>query len=45
LPMGSSAEIFGTVVAKPAGKVIINTEVGGTRVLGMLAGAPLPRIC
>jgi len=45
VPAGEAAEIFGEVVANPAAKVIIKTQVGGTRILAMLAGTPLPRIC
>jgi len=45
MPGGNACEIIGRVVANPKGKVIIETRVGGTRILGMLAGAPLPRIC
>jgi len=43
--LGKKAEIIGEVISEPAGKVLVRTKVGGTRVLGMLAGAPLPRIC
>ena len=44
-PIGKDAEVVGELVANPAGKVIIRTQIGGTRVLSMMAGAPLPRIC
>jgi hydrogenase expression/formation protein HypE len=42
---GRNCEIIGGIVANPKGRVIIETRVGGTRILGMPAGAPLPRIC
>jgi hydrogenase expression/formation protein HypE len=42
---GSLAERVGELIANPAGKVIIRTQIRGTRVLAMMAGAPLPRIC
>jgi hydrogenase expression/formation protein HypE len=45
MPGGRDAEIFGEIVSEPRGKVITRTRIGGTRVLSMLAGAPLPRIC
>jgi hydrogenase expression/formation protein HypE len=45
IPIGRDVEVIGELVANPAGKVIIRTQVGGTRVLSMMAGAPLPRIC
>jgi hydrogenase expression/formation protein HypE len=32
-------------VAEKAGRVIINTPVGGARVVSPLHGVPLPRIC
>ena len=44
-PTGKDAEVIGELVANPAGKVIIRTQIGGARVLSMMAGAPLPRIC
>ena len=42
---GSEARIFATALAQPVGTVYLRTSLGGTRVLDMLAGAPLPRIC
>ncbi len=44
-PRGSEAAIIGTVQAEPAGMVFLRTDIGGTRVLDMLVGDPLPRIC
>ena len=44
-PLGEQAEVIGRVISQPKGKVIVRTQVGGTRILGMLAGTPLPRIC
>jgi len=43
--IGKNAVIIGEVISEPAGKVLVSTKIGGTRILGMLAGAPLPRIC
>jgi hydrogenase expression/formation protein HypE len=33
------------VTESPAGRVLLRTGFGGTRVLDMLIGHPLPRIC
>lgn len=45
LPLGKQAAIIGEVRAEPAGMVFLRTEIGGSRVLDMLVGDPLPRIC
>ncbi len=42
---GSEAAIIGRVIAGKAGRVIINTPVGGKRIVTPLHGEPLPRIC
>jgi len=39
-----AAEI-GTVHREPPGMVLVNTAFGGKRVMDMLVGDPLPRIC
>jgi hydrogenase expression/formation protein HypE len=44
-PLGSEATIIGSVQSQPAGVVFMRTDIGGTRVLDMLTGDPLPRIC
>jgi hydrogenase expression/formation protein HypE len=44
-PLGREAAIIGTVQPGPAGIVFMRTNIGGTRVLDMLVGDPLPRIC
>ncbi|MBA2678867.1 MAG: hydrogenase expression/formation protein HypE [Ktedonobacteraceae bacterium] len=44
-PLGKEAAIIGTVQNEPAGMVFLHTDIGGTRVLDMLVGDPLPRIC
>ncbi|MFB0519702.1 MAG: hydrogenase expression/formation protein HypE [Acidobacteriota bacterium] len=44
-PYGREAKVIGEVVGTPAGKVIMKTRVGGTRLLDMLTGEQLPRIC
>ena len=42
---GKDAAIIGTVVAEPAATVVLRTGFGGTRIVDMLVGDPLPRIC
>ena len=44
-PGGEEAAIIGTVTDRYPGKVILNTCLGGGRVLTRLTGAQLPRIC
>ena len=44
-PIGKNAVIIGEVVADHSGMVIMKTHVGGTRVVDMLSGEQLPRIC
>jgi hydrogenase expression/formation protein HypE len=42
---GEEAVIAGEVQAEPQGRVLLKTTIGSTRVLDMLAGEMLPRIC
>ena len=42
---GEEAVIIGAVKESPAGKVLLKTTIGGTRIVDMLAGEILPRIC
>jgi len=44
-PLGKESTIIGRVVEKPAGRVLMKTGLGSTRVVDMLAGEMLPRIC
>ena len=44
-PLGNAAVIIGEVVADHAGMVLMKTEIGGTRVLDVMFGEQLPRIC
>jgi hydrogenase expression/formation protein HypE len=44
-PLGREAALIGTVQQEPVGMVFLRTEIGGMRVLDMLVGDPLPRIC
>ena len=43
--LGKDAAIIGEVVQKHPGLVMMKTRVGGTRVVDMLSGEQLPRIC
>ena len=42
---GQDAQIIGEVTAAHPGKVFMETAIGGTRILDMLTGEQLPRIC
>jgi hydrogenase expression/formation protein HypE len=44
-PLGKKAEIIGEVVADPPGKVLLKSRIGGLRVVDLLSGEQLPRIC
>ena len=42
---GEEAEVIGEVHEEPARMVVMHTGFGGTRMIDMLVGDPLPRIC
>ena len=42
---GEGAVVIGEVVAEPKSRVLLKTVLGSTRVVDMLAGEMLPRIC
>ena len=44
-PYGKEAAIIGKIVPEPTGRVLLRTLIGGTRVLDVLSGEMLPRIC
>jgi hydrogenase expression/formation protein HypE len=44
-PRGREAAIVGEVVADHPGRVILRSRIGGQRVVDMLSGEQLPRIC
>ncbi len=44
-PLGADAARIGEIGADPAGIVVLLTGFGGTRIVDMLVGDPLPRIC
>jgi len=43
--LGKDAEIIGEALKEPQGKVCLKTVIGGTRIIDMLVGDQLPRIC
>jgi hydrogenase expression/formation protein HypE len=44
-PLGVDATEIGQVIAEPAESVVVRTAFGGSRMVDMLVGDPLPRIC
>jgi hydrogenase expression/formation protein HypE len=44
-PLGREARVIGRVTAENPGKVVMRTALGGHRLMGMLEGEQLPRIC
>ncbi len=44
-PLGAEAALVGEIRAEPEGLVVLDTALGGSRIVDMLVGDPLPRIC
>lgn len=44
-PLGKYSEIVGEIIPDKRNFVILNTSIGGKRILDMLSGQQLPRIC
>lgn len=44
-PLGQEACVIGEIVEQPQGIVALRTPFGGSRIVDMLVGDPLPRIC
>ena len=44
-PLGEGAAVVGEIVPEPHGIVALRTSFGGSRIVDMLVGDPLPRIC
>ncbi len=42
---GEMAVKIGAIKADPAGRVLLKTQIGGTRILDVMTGEMLPRIC
>jgi len=44
-PLGKQARVIGTVKAARSPMVVMRTTLGTTRIVDMLSGDQLPRIC
>jgi hydrogenase expression/formation protein HypE len=44
-PLGAEAAVIGRIEPEPERIVLLETAFGGTRIVDMLVGDPLPRIC
>ena len=44
-PLGSEAAIVGEVTDGPSGRVVLHSRIGGERIVDMMSGEQLPRIC
>ena len=44
-PLGREAAVIGEVVADHPGRVVLRSRIGGQRIVDMLSGEQLPRIC
>lgn len=44
-PLGENAVIIGDVLPQPANRVLMKTAIGASRIVDMLSGEMLPRIC
>jgi hydrogenase expression/formation protein HypE len=44
-PLGAEAAVIGHIADDPVGIVLLKTAFGGTRIVDLLVGDPLPRIC
>jgi hydrogenase expression/formation protein HypE len=44
-PLGKETRLIGEVREEPANMVLLKTLIGGTRIIDMLSGDQLPRIC
>lgn len=43
--ISAGAQIIGRVIADPKGRVVVITDIGGTRILDKPYGEPIPRVC
>jgi hydrogenase expression/formation protein HypE len=44
-PLGKESQIIGEIIPGKGKQVVLNTSIGGKRILDMLSGRQLPRIC
>ncbi len=42
---GKEASLIGEVIEKKPGRVVMRTTIGASRIVDMMVGDPLPRIC
>ncbi|MBO3802550.1 MAG: hydrogenase expression/formation protein HypE, partial [Candidatus Brockarchaeota archaeon] len=42
---GADSQLIGEVTEGPRGTVVMKTKIGGERIVDMLVGEQLPRIC
>jgi hydrogenase expression/formation protein HypE len=42
---GKNAAVIGEITVEKPGRVVMNTRIGSSRIVDMLTGDPLPRIC
>jgi hydrogenase expression/formation protein HypE len=45
VPLGAGAALVGVIEQEPVSRVLLDTAFGGSRIVEMLVGDPLPRIC
>jgi hydrogenase expression/formation protein HypE len=44
-PLGRDSAIIGEVLEEPRGRLVLHTRIGARRIVDMLSGEQLPRIC
>jgi len=44
-PLGTESQIIGEITGQPRDMVLMKTSIGGTRVVDVLFGEQMPRIC
>jgi len=44
-PLGSESAAIGEVAGEDPGRVVMRSRIGGHRIVAMLTGEQLPRIC
>jgi len=44
-PLGAQAAVIGAVREEPSGRLVLHTRIGARRIVDMLSGEQLPRIC
>ncbi len=44
-PLGTHSSVIGVVEQEPSGRVLMKSRIGATRIVDMISGEQLPRIC